>query len=107
MKSKISLRTTRWLLAIGLAFGAAGAQAALGVTVTKTQETAVKVGMSAAEVQQILGRPAQVFNFRSAPGPSWTYYVVEAAYGTVEFDVDFSSDGRVVSAREFSRPGGS
>lgn len=106
MKSKISLRTTRWLLAIGLAFGAAAAQAALGVAVTKTQQTAVKVGMSAAEVQLILGRPAQIFNFRSEAGLSWTYYLVGTPYGTTEFDVDFDSDGRVVAAREFARPSG-
>src|SRR5258706_15360331 len=106
MKSKISLRTTRWLLAIGLAFGAAAAQAALGVAVAKTQQTAVKVGMSAAEVQQILGRPAEILNFRSAPGPSWTYYFVGTPYGTSEFVVDFDSDGRVVAAREFVRPSG-
>lgn len=106
MKSRIALRSTHWLVTIGLAFGAAAAQAAIGTAVTKIQQTAVKVGMNAAEVQQILGRPAEIFNFRSAPGPRWTYYLVGTPYGTAEFDVDFGSDGRVVAAREFFRPSG-
>jgi hypothetical protein len=97
MTSKISLRTTRWLLAAGLVFGAAAAQAASGVTVTESQETAVTVGMSATEVEQILGRPAHIVSYRSAPGPTWTYNVVGAPFGTTEFDVGFGSDGKVVS----------
>ncbi len=101
MTSKISLRTIRRLLAVGVAFGAVAVQAASGVSVSRSQETAVRVGMSATEVQQILGRPAQVVNYRSSPGPCWTYYVV-GADGEIEFGVDFGSDGKVVSAGEFT-----
>jgi hypothetical protein len=98
MTSKINLRTTRWFLAAGLAFGAAAAQAASGVTVTESQEAAVKVGMTATEVQEILGRPAHVVSYFSAPGPTWTYQVFGAApFGMTEFDVGFGSDGKVVT----------
>ena len=55
--------------------------------------------MSATEVQQILGRPADVFNYRSAPGPTWIYQVGER-FGPTEFDVDFGSDGKMISASE-------
>lgn len=96
MASKINLRTTGWLLAAGLTFGTAEAQAASGITVTGRQETAIKVGSSAAEVQQILGRPALVVRYRNAPGPTWTYFVVGMLpFGPSEFDVDFGPDGNV------------
>ena len=58
---KSNLRATRWLLAAGLAFGIAAAQAAGGVTITQSQEATVGVGMSASQVEQILGRPADIF----------------------------------------------
>jgi hypothetical protein len=102
--SRINLHTTRWLFAAGIAFGAAFAQAASGVAVNRSQEIAVKVGMNATEVRQVLGRPANVFNYRIAPGPSWSYHVVGASYATTEFDVDFGSDGKVISAREREFP---
>jgi HAMP domain-containing protein len=101
MTSKINLRTTRWLLAAGLAFGAAAAQAASGVSVTESQETAVKAGMSTTEVEQILGRPAHVVSYRSAPGPTWTYHVFGATpFGMTDFDVSFGADGKVLWASE-------
>ena len=101
MTSRISLRATRWLLAAGLAFGATAAQAASGVSVTESQETAVKVGMSATEVEQILGRPAHVVSYRSAPGPTWTYHVFGATpFGMTDFDVTFGADGKVLWASE-------
>ena len=56
MKSNVKLRAIPWLLAAGLAFGAAAAQAASGVTITQSQEATVGVGMSASQVEQILGR---------------------------------------------------
>jgi hypothetical protein len=104
MTSRISLHTTRLLLATAIAFGAAYAQAASGVAVNRSQEIAVKAGMSAAEVRQVLGRPANVFNYRIAPGPSWTYHVVGGSYATTAFDVDFGPDGKVIRAREHGYP---
>jgi hypothetical protein len=95
-----NLRSTRWILAAGLTFGAIAAQAASGVTVTRTQAIAVAAGMTSAEVQQILGRPAYIAKYRSEPGPTWTYHVVGTLFGTTAFEVDFDSDGTVTSARE-------
>jgi hypothetical protein len=100
MKSNINLRAIRWLLAAGLAFGVAAAQAAGGVTITQSQETKVVVGMSATEVQQTLGRPADIIKYRNESGPTWTYEVEGAPFGVTEFDVDFGSDGKVVSVGE-------
>ena len=96
MTSKVNLRTTGWLLATGLAFGTAEAQAASGITVTERQEAAITVGLSAPEVQQILGRPALIVRYRNALGPTWTYRVAGMLpFGPSEFDVDFGSDGNV------------
>jgi hypothetical protein len=100
MTSKINLRTSRWLVVAGLAFGVAAAQAASGVSVTESQETAVKVAMSAAEVEQILGRPAHIVSYRNAPGPTWIYHVVGAPFGMTDFDVSFGADGKVLWASE-------
>ena len=100
MKSNINLRAIRWLLTAGLAFGAAAAHAASGVSITQSQETRVAVGMSATAVQQNLGRPADILRYRNEPGPTWTYEVVGAPFGMTEFDVDFGSDGKVVSVGE-------
>ena len=100
MKSEINLRAIRWLLVAGLAFDAAAAQAASGVSITQSQEPNVAVGMSATEVQQNLGRPADILRYRNEPGPTWTYEVVGAPFGMTEFDVDFGSDGKVVSVGE-------
>ena len=100
MKSNVNLRAIPWLLAAGLAFGAAAAQAAGGVTITASDEAKVAVGMSATEVQQNLGRPADKVTYRNETGPTWAYNVDGAPFGVTEFDVDFGSDGKVVSASE-------
>jgi len=105
MESRISFPTARRRLFVALALVAVAAQAAGGVSITRTQEAAVRLGMSTAEVRQILGRPAEILKYRSAPGPSWHYRIVGSA-GAVDFDVDFDSDGRVISARERSVPSG-
>jgi hypothetical protein len=100
VKSKINLRAIRWLLAAGLAFGAAAAQAAGGVSITASQETRVVVGMSTAEVEQNLGRPADIVKYPYAAGPTWTYEVVGSTFGVTDFDVTFGSDGKVASVGE-------
>ena len=100
MKSKMNLLATRWLLAAGLAFGAAAAQAAGGVTITQSEEATVGVGMSASQVEQILGRPADIVTYGRAAGPTWTYEVEGSPFGVTEFDVDFGSDGKVMSVGE-------
>ena len=100
MTSKINPRAIRWLLAAGLAFGAAAAQAASGVSITQSQEATVGVGMSTSQVEQILGRPADIVTYGRAPGPTWSYEVGGSPFGVTEFDVDFGSDGRVASVGE-------
>jgi hypothetical protein len=47
-----SIRRLRWLLAAGLAFSGAAARAANGVWMTQSEETAVRVGMTHAEVER-------------------------------------------------------
>ena len=100
MNSNVTLRAIPWLLAAGLAFGAAAAQAASGVTITANDEAKVAVGMTTSEVQQSLGRPADIISFRNESGPTWTYEVDGAPFGVTEFDIDFGPDGKVVSASE-------
>jgi len=100
MTSKIHPNMTRLLLAAGLAFGAATSQAANGVSITQAQETSVAVGMTAAEVQKNLGRPANIEKYPYAPGPSWTYEVATAPFGRTEFNIDFGSDGTVARVSE-------
>src|SRR5258706_16375496 len=92
MKSKISLRMISYFLAGGLAFGAAAAHAASGFRITASQETSVAIGMSTTEVQQNLGRPADIVNYANAPQSTWTYEVVGApSVGMTIFDVNFGS----------------
>ena len=100
MTSRINLRTARWLLAAGLACGVAAAQGATGYTITESQRNVVAYGMTTTEVQQILGRPAHVVMYRTAPGPTWTYRVVGAVFGATELDIDFGADGTVKSVGE-------
>ena len=102
MPSRINGRFTHWLMAAGLAFIAA-AQSASGFTLTQSQESAVKVGMSTTEVQAIPGAPARIHQYRTEPGPTWTHQVVGALFGRAEFNVDFGADGRVTSTGEFIR----
>jgi hypothetical protein len=97
--SKFKLRFTGWLLA-GLALSSAGAQAGNGYTVSTSEENAIAIGMSASEVQQLLGRPARAVRYRSAPGPTWTYQVVGALFGRTVFIIEFGPDERVISKSE-------
>lgn len=89
---------SRALLAAGLFFGVAAAQAASGFVVTPRQEGLVSPGMSQADVQQTLGRPAHNVQYHKEPGRTWTYSV--AGNDNALFDVDFGSDGRVLEANQ-------
>jgi len=102
MPSRANGGLTHRLVATGLAFVAV-AQSASGFTLTQSQESAVKVGMSTTEVQAILGFPARIHQYRTAPGATWTYQVVDAPFGRTEFNVDFGADARVTSTGEFIR----
>lgn len=92
------LTTPRALLAAGLFFGVAAAQAATGFTVTPNQEALVTPGMTAAEVRMALGAPEQRIQYRDESGPTFTYRV--AAWPETLFDVDFGANGRVASVSE-------
>jgi hypothetical protein len=97
--SKFNLRFTGCLLA-GLVLSSAEAQAGKGFTVSTSEENAIAIGMSASEVQQLLGRPARAIRYRNAPGPTWTYQVVGAVFGKTEFIIEFGPDERVISKSE-------
>ena len=99
MKSKFDLRCTGWLLA-GLVLSSAEAQAAKGFTVSTSEENAIAIGMSASEVQQLLGRPARAVQYRAAPGPTWHYRVIGGVFGKTEFIIEFGPDERVISKSE-------
>jgi len=88
----------RALLAVGLFFGVAAAQAADGFTVNHSQEALVAPGMSIAEVRQALGSPAQNLKYHNESGPTFTYRV--AGSDDTVFDVDFGADGKVASVGE-------
>jgi len=102
MTSKTNPRFTHWFLAAGLA-SIAAVESAGAFTLTQSQESTVKVGMSTSEVQAILGPPGRVHEYRTAPGPTWTYQVVGAPFARTEFNVDFGADGKVASTGEFIR----
>lgn len=95
MQSTFNTRTSRTLLAAGLLFGVAAAQAATGFTVGQQDETQIKVGMDAASVQQALGQPERVVRYGNEPGPTWEYRVLGS--NPALFEVDFSADGKVAS----------
>ena len=95
------MNTTRKLLATAaLAAMAAAAQAAPGISVTFSQETAVHPGMTRAEVRTAVGQPERVFHFASEEGATWRYTAPQAADGATNFLVDFGADGRVSAVSE-------
>lgn len=101
MNTPFKTHASRALFALSLAVGAMAAHAAGGVSVQPSQEALVQPGMSQADVRQALGRPARNEKFMNEEGPTWTYDVATSQTdGRTLFDVDFSSDGRVVSASE-------
>ena len=104
VESQINRRFPDWLLAAGFAFIATTSQPASGDYVSPRQTAAVKVGMSTTEVRQILGQPSRTNQFRTAPGPSWTYEMFGTPFPWTEFDVDFGADGKVTSAVEVVQP---
>ncbi len=98
MKSHLTLHLPRLLLAAGLCLGAAVAHATGGCITSADQESFVKPGMNAAQVERAIGAPAKNLQFRNEAGPTWTY-ATSGSQMTV-FDVVFGGDGTVVSAGE-------
>jgi outer membrane protein assembly factor BamE (lipoprotein component of BamABCDE complex) len=103
MKSARHASSSRRLLAACLLLGAAAAaHAAGGYVVARNQEPLIAPGMTAAQVQQVLGQPAFKTNFRNEPGPTFIYYV--AGPSRTAFDVAFDAHGVVISTREGEQP---
>jgi outer membrane protein assembly factor BamE (lipoprotein component of BamABCDE complex) len=97
MKFNLKTRLARVLLTMGLLFCITAMQAAGGFNVRPEQERMVKVGMTMAEVEQALGRPARNVKYRTEPGPTWTYNVLVNTMPPTVFEVNFSADGKVAS----------
>ena len=87
-------------LAAALALSSAAAHANNGFTVSSSQENAIVIGMTASEVQRLLGRPASIDRYRNAPGPTWTYRVLPALFGKTVFHIEFGPDERVIAKGE-------
>ncbi len=100
MTLKHSSLVARALLASGILFGAAAAQAATGYDITQGQEGLVHPGMTMSQVQRALGRPEQKMAYADQAGPTWTYQVQSPAAPGTKFDVDFGANGKVASARQ-------
>lgn len=98
MKNRLFAHVARALWLGTLVLGTAAVHAAGGFTVTTRQEALVAPGMSAAEVQQVLGRPASDVQYRNAPGRTYSYRVL--ANDPTLFEVNFGADGKVASVNE-------
>lgn len=64
----------------------------------------IKPGMTQAEVQQALGRPARTQHYSLSQSTTWTYDVDPLAAEQVIFDVDFDAQGRVAASGERRLP---
>jgi outer membrane protein assembly factor BamE (lipoprotein component of BamABCDE complex) len=106
MKSNPGLRITRWLLAAGLATGISAAHAASGHTVTAAQESLITRGMTANQVERVIGQPDHVARYLNETGPSWTYAVAGGSWrdGPV-FEVDFDAEGKVATTEQLATDG--
>ena len=99
LQSERHSRFTGWLLA-GLLLIPAAAHAQNGFSVSTSREKLVTIGMTMSEVQQLLGQPARADQYRSTPGPVWTYKVIDPLFGRTEFNVEFGADARVIATGE-------
>ncbi len=97
---KIGINPLRSIMALALGAAVLSAYAASGYSVTPDQEKLVKIGMTKAEVQSVIGRRSHSVKFRNQSGPTWVYQVNGGMYEDTYFDVDFGADGKVVSAGE-------
>jgi len=100
MNTTLKMAAPRLLLAAGLLLGAVAAQAASGFSISPADEQKVSVGMSQAEVMQVLGRPSRNQHFMNEPGLTWTYEVPAGLESRTLFDIDFGADGKVASVNE-------
>lgn len=103
---KLNHQVRRWSLVVGLALGVVAAHAQDGFRVDPYQQSLVKSGMSKSEVQQAIGRPSRDATYGVASGSTWVYGIKgQVSDGLLDsrvsvYEVDFGSDGKVISARE-------
>jgi hypothetical protein len=62
------------------------------------RQTLVTQGMTAAEVEAALGRPARRVHRGHAPEPIWLDDMTGGGGPMAAFDADFGADGKVASA---------
>jgi len=91
--------TVSSLLLAGGLLATVTAQAAGGFSIDRSQEAQIAPGMSADAVRSILGRPERIEHFSGLSGQTFTYYLRGTPGGT-GFDVDFDTQGQVVSVGE-------
>ena len=105
MKNTTSHHAIRAILASGLLLATSAAFSASGFTLLQSEEKEITIGMSRANVRDLLGRPAHNVKYMNEPGRSWTYGVTGTGVprNTV-FDIDFSADGKVVQVNERVEP---
>lgn len=100
--------TRRLAMAAALALAAAAvAPAALAVErfgFDTDRIPLIKPGMTQAEVQQALGRPARTQHYSLSQSTTWTYDVDPLSAEQVIFDVDFDAQGRVAASGERRLP---
>lgn len=102
MKTNLKTNACRALMAVGLLMSLGAAHAASGFTVSPSQEAQIKVGMTADQVKQEIGRPAENVKFPNEVGPTWSYEVVGSLSDSSStlFDVDFGANGTVASVSQ-------
>jgi outer membrane protein assembly factor BamE (lipoprotein component of BamABCDE complex) len=100
MSSFRSARLASHGLLAAIALVCVSAHAANIRCIEPSQEPLVKPGMSSQQVTQALGQPTQIAKYLNEVGPTWTYAIDIGAENARVFDVDFDSQGKVLSASE-------
>ena len=87
------------LAACAVVAGCAGAGfPTLGYNIQPQDKQRIQLGMSSAQVLQLLGPPRLNRRFNNLPGPSWTWRIHSSE--NLVFDVDFDADGKVIAMVE-------
>lgn len=94
MKSSL---ITKFAIGAIAAIGIAGFAQAKNLSPSEYQQ--IHAGMSQEEVQQILGKPAHVERYALSQTTTWSYdtSAFNERAGDRVLDVDFGSDGKVIS----------
>ncbi len=94
---------SKWLVPAALLLGLTLAQTALA-SITPAQQAQIKVGMTMAEVRQLLGEPAHTVRLRHTNGPTWKYDLNDGSVHK-DYELDFSATDQVewIELRNYSR----